>query len=274
MLNAEALLSTEQNLFSMEDEYAAFGRLNSQPSSLSAAGQYYDTNMPILDADRTLGGMLKSKCVSIGGGLGGNFDHFPLVSFGDTNEDIDKAFDIKVSTVYSPKKSSNERRMSCLGLLSSSFFDEHSKVARRGSMTSMGTFVSGHTKSGRRGSMTSVGTFASAGMVPPAQEDDETSMISEIGNDQGKHHPPPPPPPASVPFAGELLPDLESKQVIEAFTVAMTQSHKSQQAIHAWDKKMGLKRSHSKTMRLSMRSRKKLKSMIKKGIHQTKGRMV
>ena len=141
MLNAEALLSSVQNQFNMEDEYAASGRLNSQTSSLPAAGQYYDTNMPIPDADRTLGGMLKSKCFSIGGGLGGDSDHFPLVRFDDATEDIDKEFDIKVSTVCSPKKSSNERRMSSLGLLSSSFFDEHSKVARRGSMTSVGTLL-------------------------------------------------------------------------------------------------------------------------------------
>jgi hypothetical protein len=48
------------------------------------------------------------------------------------------------------------------------------------------------------------------------------------------------------------------------FVVAMDKSVESQQDIHAWDRKMGLKRSHSKTMRLSMRSRKKLKAILKK----------
>jgi len=53
--------------------------------------------------------------------------------------------------------------------------------------------------------------------------------------------------------------DLRStlKGNFESFVFAMDKSTKSQQDIHNWDRKMGLKRSHSKTMRLSMRSRKK-----------------
>jgi len=39
---------------------------------------------------------------------------------------------------------------------------------------------------------------------------------------------------------------------------AMKSSEESQTRIHNWDRKMGLRRSHSKTMRNSMRSRKKL----------------
>jgi hypothetical protein len=58
------------------------------------------------------------------------------------------------------------------------------------------------------------------------------------------------------------LPTLKVK--IEQFAYAMDQSSKSQQDIHDWDRKMGLKRSHSKTMRLSMRSRKKLRAVMKK----------
>jgi hypothetical protein len=46
------------------------------------------------------------------------------------------------------------------------------------------------------------------------------------------------------------------------FLLAMEKSMKSQQDIHDWDRKMGLKRSHSKTMRLSMRSRNKLRKVI------------
>jgi hypothetical protein len=53
-------------------------------------------------------------------------------------------------------------------------------------------------------------------------------------------------------------------QMVEDFASAMDSSSKSQQDIHDWDRKMGLKRSHSKTMRLSMRSRKKLRAIMKK----------
>jgi hypothetical protein len=57
---------------------------------------------------------------------------------------------------------------------------------------------------------------------------------------------------------------LEVKEAIDSFTDSMTKSMRSQQAIHDWDRKMGLKRSHSKTMRLSMRSRKRVKLLLKK----------
>ena len=52
------------------------------------------------------------------------------------------------------------------------------------------------------------------------------------------------------------------KREFKNFLVAMEKSMKSQQDIHDWDRKMGLKRSHSKTMRLSMRSRKKLRKIV------------
>jgi hypothetical protein len=53
-------------------------------------------------------------------------------------------------------------------------------------------------------------------------------------------------------------------KMIKMFSEAMTSSTKSQQDIHDWDRKMGLKRSHSKTMRMSMRSRKKLRAVMNK----------
>jgi hypothetical protein len=56
------------------------------------------------------------------------------------------------------------------------------------------------------------------------------------------------------------------KSTMVGFAAAMEKSLKSQQDIHDWDRKMGLKRSHSKTMRQSSRSRKKLRSVVKKDI--------
>ena len=56
------------------------------------------------------------------------------------------------------------------------------------------------------------------------------------------------------------------KKSLEELASAMEKSAKSQQDIHNWDKKMGLKKSHSKTMRLSTRSRKKLLSSCRREI--------
>jgi hypothetical protein len=59
------------------------------------------------------------------------------------------------------------------------------------------------------------------------------------------------------------------KDIFDGFSNSMNESLKSQQCIHEWDKKMGLKRSHSKTMRMSMRTRKKLRIALKKDMMQT-----
>lgn len=63
------------------------------------------------------------------------------------------------------------------------------------------------------------------------------------------------------------------KELLEALTKSMEASQKSQQDIHDWDRKMGLKRSHSKTMRLSTRSRKKLRTAMKKEINHISSKM-
>ena len=65
------------------------------------------------------------------------------------------------------------------------------------------------------------------------------------------------------------LPTLKKR--MEDFASAMDSTCNSQQKIHDWDRKMGLKRSHSKTMRLSMRSRKKLRTIMKKELTTLKG---
>jgi hypothetical protein len=61
---------------------------------------------------------------------------------------------------------------------------------------------------------------------------------------------------------------IEVKEKMASFDGAMGSSQDSQQAIHDWDRKMGLKRSHSKTMRLSSRSRKQLREIMKQDIKE------
>jgi hypothetical protein len=64
-------------------------------------------------------------------------------------------------------------------------------------------------------------------------------------------------------FKDDQEPALLVKE-LTALDGAMVKSQDSQQRIHDWDKKMGLKRSHSKTMRLSSRSRKKVRALLKR----------
>ena len=139
-----------------------------------------------------------------------------------------------------------KRRLSNLGYITASFFDDYAKAARRGSMASVASFATSNQGSDRN------------------ESDDDDSVISnmsgEIGFDSLG--------PAIVLSKDRInLTTINIKEAIEAFNEAMTRSQKSQQDIHDWDRKMGLKRSHSKTMRLSMRSRKKLKLMIRKDMN-------
>jgi hypothetical protein len=63
----------------------------------------------------------------------------------------------------------------------------------------------------------------------------------------------------------KMNPDA-AKTLLVGLESAMSKSQLSQQQIHDWDKKMGLKRSHSKTMRLSSRSRKQLRHFTQRDI--------
>jgi len=54
----------------------------------------------------------------------------------------------------------------------------------------------------------------------------------------------------------------ESRLVISSFLEAMKKTQDSQQQIYNWDRKMGLKKSHSKTMRNSRKSRAKIKEFL------------
>ncbi|CAB9528457.1 expressed unknown protein [Seminavis robusta] len=68
---------------------------------------------------------------------------------------------------------------------------------------------------------------------------------------------------AQMPLIRTMDPQ-EARAKLMSLSSAMEKTQKSQQDIHDWDRKMGLKRSHSKTMRLTTRSRKKLRAMLKK----------
>jgi hypothetical protein len=207
-------------------------------------------------ADRRLSvSLYHSKRFSLG--LGGPSDHLLSHSF-HTRFSSDKDVDLKsaiMNRYFDASHHSNtfgrsNRRMSNLGALTSSFFEEHDKSTRRESIAS-------------------AASFASVASVHEAEksESDDASVISEIGNDDREDDnirqltsgP-------IIECAFPALVASEIKEIMEAFTESMMRSQKSQQAIHDWDKTMGLKRSHSKTMRLSMRSRKKLKTMIKKDV--------
>jgi hypothetical protein len=194
---------------------------------------------------------LLSKRFSIG------FGNFP-----DPFSTIPNRFDEEINDgLYAPGKHEKlidnafhrkKRRMSSLGFLSPSFFEEHAKV-----------------KENRRSSIASVATVNSlASLSRPFDKDDnddysDVSSIDSEVHDGYKYG-------QAVPvasFQNTGFEKMKMKEIMMAFTDAMVKSQKSQQAIHDWDRKMGLKRSHSKTMRLTMRSRKKLRMMLRKELH-------
>jgi hypothetical protein len=63
-----------------------------------------------------------------------------------------------------------------------------------------------------------------------------------------------------VQHPSSAIKDVDGK--VKRFADALDKSSKSQLEINKWDRKMGLKRSHSKTMTMSMQSRKKLRSLL------------
>jgi hypothetical protein len=145
---------------------------------------------------------------------------------------------------YAHKK---KRRLSSLGFISSSFFEDHLKEARRNS--------------------TDFGSAPSVDDMPnDPQEDDSVHLENNEDDEEERDQDAVSLEPFGMTEHSKYSP-AEVKTTMQGFASAMEVSQKSQQAIHDWDKKMGLKRSHSKTMRLSARSRKKLRASFKKEIN-------
>lgn len=168
-------------------------------------------------------------------GVGNSFG-IPPSAYNATQEETKK----KALELSDPTKKTKRRRSS-LGILSNAlFWDEqqkHHQVSRRLSMISN---LSGLT-----------------GIATDAFDQDFVFESFE-------------PEPALVSKSVELDPNIPPETVrsnLNALASSMEKSTKSQLDIHAWDRKMGLKRSHSKTMRLTMRSRKKLRAILKKDIN-------
>jgi hypothetical protein len=133
-----------------------------------------------------------------------------------------------------------KRRLSSLGFLSSTFFEDNlANSSRRNSLVTI-----------LKPAMRELETGATdISFDVEDNENDENVSFEPLELEQPKVDP------------------VKCKVALETFRAAMEQSQKSQLSIHDWDRKMGLKRSHSKTMRLSSRSRKKLKGVFKNEIN-------
>jgi uncharacterized protein YigA (DUF484 family) len=191
-------------------------------------------NRPIIERRSSMDYLLatRSLSMSMGGDPGGMFGspHF----FGEFEDTNPKASWDNASHVAS--KVVMKRRRSSLGL--SVVFDDQQPPSHRFSL------LSNFSKSNN-----------------DIDEEDKLTGGDVFGFEKVE------PPNKKIKLDSSYVDPKETKMQMEAFTSAMEKSSKSQQDIHDWDKKMGLKRSHSKTMRMTMRSRKKLCNLMKKEIN-------
>jgi hypothetical protein len=174
---------------------------------------------------------------------------FAFASIKRCRKSLDDVFDMALQR--------KKRRLS-LGFLTPSFFEDNLKSShhRRASLD----WLSIHKHLAKE-------IVAGSMICEPKIDDDDDDSDDDDDDDDG--------------FCGELFEPEKRKVIdpshlkcsIEAFRAAMEQSQKSQLSIHDWDRKMGLKRSHSKTMRLSTRSRKKLNTVFKNEVNALMAKM-
>lgn len=253
-----SLLSSQRELLTQLNMEHAMRRTEQMGLAASAnarfgprlAGQEGLTNRSIgetrfADHRRPSMDMLLSKRFSLGFGMG--FDSYSLPAFHmDPEPDSEHSGDKKhkVEEMLDRSTSGKKRRMSSLGFVSPSFFEDHLQLDRRGSLV-----LGFDPKAEKVTEVVVDGDADSDDDDDDDKEEDDEASLEPLDFKQSK-----------------VDPDLV-KTVMEAFNKAMEKSQISQQSIHDWDRKMGLKRSHSKTMRLSSRSRKKLRSVLKKEIN-------
>jgi hypothetical protein len=205
--------------------------------------------------------------------LGLSCDNIVLPDLNFDNERIDLGYDdiftMGDATMEKSKRlymdddagypSLKKRRMSNLGLTSTFFEDYLKPLSRRGSMFSIvdpyesdeGARFDHETETIDKTVEVVVQSVSATNIQPKMKAPVPVPVTPKVPIEMSKKH----------------LSPAEMKKVMESFTTAMERSQKTQQDIHDWDRKMGLKRSHSKTMRLSSRSRKKLRMMLRKEIN-------
>jgi len=199
----------------------------------------------------------------------------------DNDSEYDRGYSLKRDKLddfseLPPANRSKKRRLSSLGLgcLSSTFFEDNleEKPEERGDPMAVGGPVAGADDDdddcGLGRGEPEIDEDVEQVIVDgdADSDDDEEEDTPEVETEQ-QQRAVPPKKKKTVKIEGCVIDADKLKESIEKFTKAMELSQKSQQAIHDWDRKMGLKRSHSKTMRQSSRSRKKLKTSLKKDMN-------
>ena len=266
------VFSSERDLLSMLRMEQKVRRLDN-PGALvhlyRNASSHSLSNSSIVDRRCSLDSVALTRRLSIGTGL----DGFTLSAL-PTQHDNRGAFDFhnNLEASNNPKhlveskrkcdriedytypsvKRKKKRRLSSLGFLSASFFDDHFDPSehRRDSLVHSSRL---QLKEDNAMDISGKGREEYKYEYDNEENEPETDFVQNR-NDLEK-----------TAKAGQAS---GIKYKMEAFSVMMERSQRSQQLIHDWDRKMGLKRSHSKTMRLTMRSRKKLLTTIKNDINE------
>jgi hypothetical protein len=229
-------------------------------------------NQPIINRRSSMDYLYATRRLSMGMGIVVGKD-----SFTPSEVEYDEWIDLKEteeepSQEHCSVKRKAQRRRSSLGIVAALMHDDlKMSAARRLSLVS--TFSRSLMDSSINGEEDAVSLTLDESTIAPIDQEDELS--------QGHPHT------ANVESTSTAIDQCNSRRaetkfsclrldpsvdlptltmMMNMFTAAMDSSAKSQQDIHDWDRKMGLKRSHSKTMRLSMRSRKKLRAVINKEI--------
>jgi hypothetical protein len=253
LLSSQRELLNQLNMRQTNDQSSGQVRGGGGGGSLIAPDSTGFTNRPNAQR-RTSMDMLLTVTKRFSMGMGMGYDQhmlpaFPMDPYQGENEthDDDDSNPGKGSKHEKDDKQresrKKKRRLSSLGFITASFFEDHMKPAGCDSSS-----FEPHTEPAE--------SMAADCNVDSEADDDHD--VDDDDNDNISLEP--------LELDHSKYSSSEVKNVMEGFTSAMEDSQQSQQAIHDWDKSMGLKRSHSKTMRLSMRSRKKLKSTFKKEI--------
>jgi hypothetical protein len=263
--------------FEVPSDASGLGKYSFQSCSVNP---FSLMNQPVINRRSSMEYLQATRRLSMRMGIGVGKDSFVMPSeLDDEWEDLKESDEDDASRGHHEVKSKTQRRRSSLGIVSALIqADPRILSSRRSSLVSTvsKSFLDGgSTHSYQAENMSSQPLVDSTISFETCDPSDLTSQILPQDNNMGKT--------ALSTIKNDRFIITEKREeefpvmrldpsidlptlthMIKMFADAMNSSTKSQQDIHDWDRKMGLKRSHSKTMRMSMRSRKKLRAVMNK----------